>query len=216
MPLLLKLHIHHCTFSAGIQMWAIRPRCTIMLPPIYETWLNKNKSAPPSKCTQPFPVRQWLALAGRSREYFPNSWFKYMPRRCPDCMLGHVLSPTSPRFPLTRLMWRALPLRLVGSNVMQHPFFLRPHRYPIRTMRKKGPLWSIRYPRGQRQLFGLNSPRSVSRIVLSLSWTWCLPDILEEKLSFPLAVSSVMKSQEKEKKKKKAQLGKASLLERKV
>lgn len=85
MPLSVKLRVHHCTISAGIQMWAIRPCCAIMLPPICETWLNKNKPTPSQKCTQSFPDRQWLALAGRSKEYFPNSWSEYMPRWNTGC-----------------------------------------------------------------------------------------------------------------------------------
>lgn len=41
-------------------------------------------------------------------------------------------------------------------------------------------LWSRMYPRGQGQLFGLAPPRTLFRIALSPSWTWCLPGTLED------------------------------------
>lgn len=198
MPLPVKLHVHHCTISAGIQMWAIRPRCAIMLPPICETWLNKNKPVPSQKCTQSFPDRQWLALAGRPKEYFPNSWSECMPRWSTCLMvwihaLGHGLKAWCS--PLAPWMWRALAQRLVGSHVAHNPFLAPSH--PAQTTRKQNlPDWTD-------SLFALNLLRRASRSALSpsLAWGFAGP---QRKTSFPFGVSYVMKFQHKKKEKNSA------------
>lgn len=200
MPLSVKLRVHHCTISAGIQMWAIRPCCAIMLPPICETWLNKNKPAPSQKCTQSFPDRQWLALAGRSKEYFPNSWSEYMPRWSTGCAgtrsEGLMLSSCSMDVKFWHRGWWVTTLCTTPSWT------------PATLLKQPG---NKTYLTGQTLLFGLNPLRRASRSALSPSWAWGFTGPTGRRCFHLVSVMwrNSKKKKKKEREKKKIQLQKA-------